>query len=63
MGRTEPQKGDGPITEDPQIRRHFIEELCDVMMYFNDVMLCYDITPEELEEVYQEKHRRNMERW
>ena len=33
------------------------------MMYFNDVMLCYDITPEELEEVYQEKHRRNMERW
>lgn len=57
------KRGDGLITEDPQIRRHFIEELCDVMMYFNDVMLCYDITPEELEEVYQEKHRRNMERW
>ena len=33
------------------------------MMYFNDVLLCYGITPEELEKVYREKHERNMERW
>lgn len=57
------KQGDELIVEDPEIRRHFIEELCDVMMYFNDVMLCYDITPEELEKVYLEKHHRNMSRW
>lgn len=57
------KKGDRPILEDPDTRRHFIEELCDVMMYFNDLMLCYGITPSELEEIYWEKHRRNMERW
>lgn len=57
------KRGDDPISNDPEIRRHFVEELCDVMMYFNDVMLCYGITPEELEEVYLEKHRRNMSRW
>ncbi len=55
--------GDNSIMELPEIREHFIEELCDVMMYFNDVMLCYSITPEELEKVYLKKHRRNMERW
>lgn len=57
------KQGDQPILDDPETRRHFIEELCDVMMYFNDVMLCYDITPEELEAIYLEKHRRNMKRW
>ena len=38
------------LADTPQ-RRHFIEEMCDVMMYFNDVLLCYSITPEELSEV------------
>ena len=57
------KQGDAPITDDPETRRHFIEEMCDVMMYFNDVLLCYSITPDELEEVYRAKHRRNMSRW
>jgi len=55
--------GDGRIMEDPETRQHFIEEMCDVMMYFNDVMLCYSITPDELAEVYKAKHERNMKRW
>ena len=55
--------GDSKILEDPEVRRHFVEELCDVIMYFNDVMLCYGVTPEELEQVYLEKHRKNMSRW
>lgn len=55
--------GDAKIIGDGAVRQHFIEELCDVMMYFNDLMLCYDITPEEIEKVYLEKHRRNMSRW
>ncbi len=57
------KEGDAAIMDDPETRRHFIEELCDTMMYFNDLMLCYGITPEELEEIYLEKHKRNLSRW
>ncbi|MDY5911927.1 MAG: hypothetical protein SPJ62_07990 [Inconstantimicrobium porci] len=38
--------------EDDEVRKHFIEEMCDVMMYFNDVMLCYDIKPKEFIDIY-----------
>ena len=55
--------GDEAIVSDPDVRRHFIEETCDVLMYLNDVLLCYGITPEEVEAVYLEKHERNMKRW
>lgn len=55
--------GDKGIMEDEETRRHFIEEMCDVMMYFNDVLLCYSVTPEEVEKIYKEKHERNMKRW
>ena len=48
---------------DPALRRELIEEMADVLMYFNDVMLCYGITEEELKESYVSKFRRNMERW
>lgn len=47
----------------PETRKHFIEEMCDTLMYFNDVLMCYNITPEELETEYIEKHERNMKRW
>ena len=57
------KEGDGAIMDDPGVRRHFIEETCDVLMYLNDVLLCYGITPEEVEKVYLEKHARNMKRW
>lgn len=57
------KQGDQPILDDPETRHDFIEELCDVMMYFNDVLLSYSITPEEVEKIYQEKHRRNLTRW
>ena len=51
------------ILKDGEIREHFIEEMCDVMMYLNDVMLCYNVSPEEIEKIYTEKHCRNMKRW
>ena len=57
------KKGDDAIMNDPETRTHFVEELCDTMMYFNDVLLCYGIEPEELERVYLEKHQRNLRRW
>lgn len=32
-------------------------------MYYNDVMLCYDISVNELKEAYEKKHEKNMKRW
>ena len=48
---------------DPKIRQDLIEEMADVLMYFNDVMLCYGITEEELKKAYTEKFKINMTRW
>jgi NTP pyrophosphatase (non-canonical NTP hydrolase) len=55
--------GDEKILSDSTVRSHFVEEMCDVLMYFNDVLLCYGVKPEELEKAYFEKHKRNMNRW
>lgn len=57
------KEGVRQIMDNPETRAHFIEEMADVMMYYNDVMLCYGITIEEFSKVYREKHKRNMGRW
>lgn len=57
------KQGSEKILDDPETRRHFIEEMCDVMMYFHDVMICYRITPDEIAEIYREKFHTNMNRW
>ena len=49
--------------EDSAERGHLAEELADVLMYYNDVLLCYGISAEELKQAYTEKFRKNMERW
>ena len=57
------QYGDTAIMENAEIRHDFVEELCDVLMYFNDLMLNYSISPQELSDAYLKKHIRNMSRW
>ena len=57
------KQGDTKIMSDDTVRAHFIEELCDTLMYFNDVCRCYGISPAELEESYLAKHHRNLHRW
>lgn len=57
------KQGDEAIMQDAEVRSKLIEEMCDVMMYFNDVLLCYDISIDDLREVYLRKHERNMKRW
>ncbi|MBR2264594.1 MAG: nucleotide pyrophosphohydrolase [Firmicutes bacterium] len=57
------KQGEDAVMDDPDVRRHFIEEMCDVLMYFNDLMICFGITPEEVTEEYWKKHRYNMDRW
>ena len=58
-------KKNGPekITENQEIRNSFIEELADVLMYYNDVLRCYDISEAELEQAYIAKFQKNMNRW
>ena len=47
--------GDDAIMNDPKIRKHFVEEFCDVLMYLNDILICYNITSADVTEKY---HRR-----
>ncbi len=32
------KKGEDQIMNDPEIRKRFIEEMCDIMMYYSDVL-------------------------
>ena len=63
INRYNKEKGDSRIMNDKERRDHFLEALSDVLMYFNDVMLCYLISPKEIKKAYLEKHNKNMERW
>lgn len=57
------KNGSRKIMEDEKTRKNFVEEMADVLMFYNDVMLCYGITADELKESYVEKFERNMKRW
>ncbi len=48
---------------DAALRQNLVEELADVLMYYNDVLLCYGIQAEELKQIYEAKFRKNMSRW
>ena len=49
--------------EDVDLRQHLVEEMADVLMYYNDVLLCYGISEQELKEAYVAKFEKNMKRW
>lgn len=57
------KNGDIQSLEDSDLRKHLIEEMADVLMYYNDVLLCYGISDEELKEAYTTKFEKNMKRW
>ena len=57
------KNGDVKVAEDNDLRKHLIEEMADVLMYYNDVLLCYGISEEELKEAYTTKFEKNMKRW
>ena len=57
------KNGGERAASDPALRAHLVEELADVLMYYNDVLLCCGITAEELKSSYTDKFRKNMERW
>lgn len=55
--------GGTKASADVDVRKELVEELADVLMYYNDVLLCYNISAEELKQVYSEKFQKNMKRW
>ena len=57
------KNGDIKAVEDADLRKHLVEEMADVLMYYNDVLLCYGISDEELKEAYVSKFEKNMKRW
>lgn len=57
------KRGGADADKGSEQRKELVEELADVLMYYNDILLCYDITAEELKKVYTEKFERNMKRW
>lgn len=46
-----------------ELRKDLIEEMVDVLMYYNDILLCYGISEEELKQAYVNKFEKNMKRW
>ena len=55
--------GGDAASQDKELRSHLIEEMVDVLMYYNDVLLCYGISAEELKQSYISKFEKNMKRW
>ena len=49
--------------KDAEMREQLVEELADVLMYYNDALLCYGISAEELKQSYVHKFEKNLERW
>lgn len=55
--------GSGVANSESDQRDHLVEELADVLMYYNDILLCYGISADELRRAYAEKFHTNMNRW
>ena len=56
------KKGHNAIMEDPVTRQTFLEEMADVLMYYNDILLRYQVTPEKISEAFIKKHSVDMNR-
>lgn len=56
------KNGGTKACSDAKLRNNLVEEMADVLMYYNDVMLCYGISAEELKQSYLEKYKKNMGR-
>lgn len=57
------KNGNLHAVEDSDIRKQLVEEMADVLMYYNDILMCYGITAEELKSSYVKKFEYNLKRW
>ena len=56
------KKGGEAILSENTVRQAFLEEMADVLMYYNDVLLRHHVTADEITDAYCRKHARNMGR-
>ena len=54
--------GGDAASQDKDLRAELIEEMADVLMYYNDVLICYGISAEELKQSYSRKFKKYMKR-
>ena len=56
------KKGIDTIMQEGHVRERCVEEISDVLMYYMEVLIRLEISPEELSKAYIEKHNTNMNR-
>ncbi len=56
------KKGSTAVMEDPAVRKAFLSEMADVLMYYHDILLRFHVTPEEISDAYAKKHGIDMRR-
>lgn len=54
------KRGEEDVMTDKELRKAMVEELCDVMMFFTDVLIEFKISPSEFTDSYYKKHDNNM---
>ena len=50
------KKGHGAVMEDADVREAFLSEMADILMYYQDILLRFHVTPEEISAAYVKKH-------
>ena len=56
------KKGPAAVMEDEAVRKAFLSEMADVLMYYHDVLLRFGVTAEEISKAYAAKHDYDMKR-
>ncbi len=56
------KKGEEKIMNDAEVRERFVEEMCDVLMYYSDILNRFDVSSEEVAQKYHEKFKYNLSR-
>ena len=56
------KQGIDAIMQDEKVRTRFVEEFCDVLMYYVEVLNRLHISSEELTKAYKAKHEINLNR-
>lgn len=57
------KNGEEKLMQSAALKEELVTELADVLMYFNEILMCYDISEDELKQAYTSKFKKNMQRW
>lgn len=56
------KKGLDEVMKQGHIRERLVEEMSDVLMYYNEVLIRLNITPQEISEAYVKKNETDLNR-